>query len=94
MIKQAHSFQKMDDMRITINIGDHVMEEVMAVSHSQTKTAAVNEALKDWVRLQKLQRLRELRGRLNWEGDLRELRNLEMDTEYDEGLKRLPISLT
>jgi len=39
MIKQAHSFQKMDDMRITINIGDHVMEEVMAVSHSQTKTA-------------------------------------------------------
>ena len=34
-------------MRTTINIGDHVMEEVMTVTRSQTKTAAVNEALKD-----------------------------------------------
>jgi Arc/MetJ family transcription regulator len=64
-------------MRITINIGDHVMEEVMSVAHSQTKTTAVYEALKDWVRLRKLQQLRELRGRLNWEGNLRELRKLE-----------------
>ena len=64
-------------MRITINIGDQIMEEVMTVTRSQTKTTAVNEALKDWVRLRKLQQLRELRGRLNWEGNLRELRKLE-----------------
>ena len=64
-------------MRITINIGDQIMEEVMSVTHSQTKTTVVNEALKDWVRLRKLQQLRELRGRLNWEGNLRELRKLE-----------------
>jgi hypothetical protein len=49
----------------------------MSVTHSQTKTTVVNEALKDWVRLRKLQQLRELRGRLNWEGNLRELRKLE-----------------
>ena len=34
-------------MRITINIGDQIMEEVMSVTHSQTKTTVVNEALKD-----------------------------------------------
>ena len=64
-------------MRITINIGDQIMEEVISVTHSQTKPTAVNEALKDWGRLRKLQQLRELRGRLSWEGSLRELRKLE-----------------
>jgi len=34
-------------MRITINIGDQIMEEVMTVTRSQTKTTAVYEALKD-----------------------------------------------
>ncbi len=71
-------------MRITINVSDNVMHEVMHATTSHTKTEAVNQALKDWVRLRKLQRLREYRGRLEWEGNLRELRSLEIEEASHE----------
>ncbi len=57
-------------MRITINIPDETMKELLAYSNTKSKTKAVSEALKEWIRLQKIKKLKSLRGKLKIEIDL------------------------
>jgi Arc/MetJ family transcription regulator len=66
------------DMRTTITVQDGVMRDVIRLSRTKTKTAAVNFALNDWVRLKRVQKLRALRGKLEVADDLADLRKLEM----------------
>ncbi|MFA6033252.1 MAG: type II toxin-antitoxin system VapB family antitoxin [Myxococcota bacterium] len=65
-------------MRTTVNISDTVIKDLMRFTHARTQTEAVNSALVDWVRRQRLDRLKSLRGKLQWDGDIDELRSLEM----------------
>jgi len=53
-------------MRTTINIPDEMVTELMKYTKSKTKTDAVNKALNDWVYHQKLNRLLELRGKVQF----------------------------
>lgn len=53
-------------MRTTINIPDEMVNELMKYTKSKTKTDAVNKALNDWVYHQKLNRLLELRGKVQF----------------------------
>jgi len=46
----------------------------MELSGIKTKRAVVEEALSLYIRLQKQSKIRDLRGRLNWEGDLDQMR--------------------
>ena len=39
-----------------------------------TKTAVINEALREFARRRRVRRLLKYRGRVRWEGDLDELR--------------------
>ena len=64
-------------MRTTLNISDAVAKDVIALSPGKTKTAAVNYALADWVRLKRIQELRSLRGKLHIADDLGRLRAME-----------------
>jgi Arc/MetJ family transcription regulator len=61
-------------MRTNIVIDDQLMAEAMKVSGCKTKKEAVEQALRLLVRRSEQQEIRNLRGRVHWEGDLEEMR--------------------
>ncbi|TVQ66063.1 MAG: type II toxin-antitoxin system VapB family antitoxin [Balneolaceae bacterium] len=61
-------------MRTNIVIDDDLMEEAMKVSRIKTKKEAVREGLKLLIQRKKQERIRELRGKLSWNGDLEQMR--------------------
>jgi Arc/MetJ family transcription regulator len=62
-------------MRTNIVIDDKLMAEALNASGLQTKKEAVEEGLKALIKLRKQANIRNLRGKLNWEGDLDEMRS-------------------
>jgi len=64
-------------MRTNIVIDDELMEEALKVSRLKTKKDAVEEGLKLLVQRKKQENIKNLRGKLNWKGDLEQMR-------YDE----------
>ncbi|MFL0684327.1 MAG: type II toxin-antitoxin system VapB family antitoxin [Algoriphagus aquaeductus] len=61
-------------MRTNIDIDENLIQEAMKLTGITTKKAAVEAALKKMVSLKKQERLKELRGKLKWEGNLDEMR--------------------
>jgi Arc/MetJ family transcription regulator len=62
-------------MRTNIIIDDDLMNEAMAISHLTTKKAVVETGLKLLIQIKKQERLKSLRGGLNWDGDLDTMRS-------------------
>ena len=61
-------------MRTNINIDDELMNEALLFSQDKTKKATVEEALKLFVQINKQASIRELRGKLEWDANLDEMR--------------------
>lgn len=61
-------------MRTNIVIDDHLMKQAMRASGTTTKREAVEQALRLMVALKDQERIRELRGKLKWDGDLGAMR--------------------
>ncbi|MDP2303238.1 MAG: type II toxin-antitoxin system VapB family antitoxin [Ignavibacteria bacterium] len=61
-------------MRTNIAIDDKLMNAALKISGLSTKKDVVEEALKLLVQVKKQSRLKKLRGKLKWEGDLDEMR--------------------
>lgn len=61
-------------MRTNIVIDDRLMEKAIKASGCKTKREAVEEGLKLLVRRSEQQKIRALRGKLKWEGNLGEMR--------------------
>ena len=61
-------------MRITIVIDDELISEAMKLSGAATKREAVEADLRLLVRLKRRERIRRARGRLQWSGNLDEMR--------------------
>ena len=61
-------------MRTNIIIDDNLMSLALKTSGLKTKKAVVEEALKLLVMLKQQAKLKTLRGKLNWEGNLDKLR--------------------
>ncbi|MCI5141685.1 MAG: type II toxin-antitoxin system VapB family antitoxin [Candidatus Electrothrix sp. ATG1] len=61
-------------MRTNIVINDQLMNEALQLTNLHTKKAVVEEGLKLLVRMKKQQKIKSLRGKLRWEGDLDEMR--------------------
>jgi len=61
-------------MRTNIVIDENLMKEAMALSRLKTKKAVVESGLKLLVQIKKQERLKSLRGKLKWDGDLDALR--------------------
>jgi Arc/MetJ family transcription regulator len=61
-------------MRTNIEIDDRLMKKAMKASGAPTKKAVVEEALQLLVRIRGQARVRELRGKIKWEGDLDTMR--------------------
>ena len=61
-------------MRTNIVIDDRLMARAMRLSGAATKREAVEQALELLVRIKQQQKIRSLRGKLHWEGNLDEMR--------------------
>ncbi|MCH7724247.1 MAG: type II toxin-antitoxin system VapB family antitoxin [Bacteroidetes bacterium] len=61
-------------MRTNIVIDDTLMNRAIKVSGLKTKKEVVEEALKLLVQVRKQVKLKKLRGKLKWEGDLGKMR--------------------
>jgi len=61
-------------VRTNIVIDDDLMEKARKVSGHKTKKDTIEEALKLLIAQKEQGEIRKLRGRLNWEGDLDEMR--------------------
>ena len=61
-------------MRTNIDIDDELMQQAMRLGGVATKKAAVDEALRLFVRIKAQAGIRELFGTVQWEGDLEQSR--------------------
>lgn len=61
-------------MRTNIVIDDDLMAQAMAATGSATKREAVELGLRTLLRLRHQGEIRQLRGRLDWSGDLEAMR--------------------
>jgi antitoxin ParD1/3/4 len=64
-------------MRTTLNLDEEALANAMKVSPGKTKTAVINQALRDYARRRSLRELLKFEGKLRWEGDLDLLRKRE-----------------
>jgi len=61
-------------MRTTLNIDDQALAEALKAGEGQTKTAVINEALREYARRRRVRRLLAFRGKAPWQGNLDRLR--------------------
>lgn len=62
-------------MRINIVIDDKLMERALKSTGLKTKREVVEETLKLLINIKSQSKIRELRGKLRWEGDLDDMRS-------------------
>jgi Arc/MetJ family transcription regulator len=62
-------------MRTNIVIDDKLMRDTLRATGLKTKREAVEEGLRSLLRLKRQAEIRRLRGKLNWQGDLNEMRS-------------------
>ena len=61
-------------MRTNVVIDDELMAAALESTGLKTKRAVIEEALRTLVRMKEQEKVRSLRGKLEWEGDLSALR--------------------
>ena len=61
-------------MRTNIDIDDKLMADVLAATGLKTKKDAVELGLKTLMRLKKQEGVKKFRGKLDWSGNLDEMR--------------------
>jgi Arc/MetJ family transcription regulator len=64
-------------MRTTLDLDEKALSQAMRVARGKTKTAVINEALRDYARRRRLRGLLKFGGRMRWEGNLEDLRKRE-----------------
>jgi Arc/MetJ family transcription regulator len=62
-------------MRTNIDIDDDLLAEAMRVASTTTKKATVEAGLVELIRRHRTRKVRELRGTVDWVGDLDEMRS-------------------
>jgi Arc/MetJ family transcription regulator len=61
-------------MRTNIEIDDRLMREAIRSSGARTKRAAVEEGLRLLIQTRRQRAVRQLRGKVAWQGDLNQSR--------------------
>ena len=61
-------------MRTNIVLDDVLMAEAMRISQLKTKKAVIEKGLKLLIQVKKQENIRQLKGKLKWEGDLDKMR--------------------
>lgn len=61
-------------MRTNVILNDELIEKAIKLGSFKTKKAAIEAGLKLLIQIKSQEKLRELRGKLHWEGDLEKMR--------------------
>lgn len=61
-------------MKITVAVDHELMAEAVRLSGIKTKRGVTEQALKLLVQIKRQEAIRQLRGKLRWEGDLSAMR--------------------
>jgi Arc/MetJ family transcription regulator len=61
-------------MRTNIDIDDQLMRDALKATGARTKKEAVELGLKTLIRLKKQESIKKFKGRLEWSGDLNDMR--------------------
>ena len=61
-------------MRTNVVIDDKLMNQALHSSGCRTKKATIELGLRLLVQINSQKKLRQLKGKINWEGDLEEMR--------------------
>jgi Arc/MetJ family transcription regulator len=69
-------------MRTNVVLDETLVEEAKALTGIKTTRGVIDEALRVLIRLRQQSAVKDLRGRLHWEGDLAALRESRAD-DYD-----------
>ena len=64
-------------MRTNIVIDDDLMKQALSLSGSKTKKETVEEGLRLLIAQKNQIKIKKMKGKLNWEGDLEEMRTEE-----------------
>ncbi len=64
-------------MRTNIEIDDELMKEALKWSELNSKKEVVTEALKEFIKQLKRQKVKSLRGKVEWIGDLDKMRTYD-----------------
>ncbi len=62
-------------MRTNIEIDDQLMKDTLRATGLKTKREAVEQGLRVLLRLSQQEKIKSLRGKLIWQGDLDAMRN-------------------
>ena len=62
-------------MRTTLDLPTPLIDEAIRLSHQRTKTAVIIAALEDYVRKNRIQGLKQFRGKVDLDIDLDKLRD-------------------
>ena len=76
-IENLYHLHQEASVRTTLNIDDAALAGAMKTARGKTKTAVINEALREYARRRRVRRLLDFRGKARWEGDLDDLRGRE-----------------
>ncbi|GAB3694556.1 type II toxin-antitoxin system VapB family antitoxin [Spirosoma flavus] len=71
-------------MRTNIDINDELIQEAMEISHTKTKKATVELALHEYIKMMRRRDLLNLRGKVQWEGDLDQMRTDDTPNGWDK----------
>jgi Arc/MetJ family transcription regulator len=63
-------------MRTNIDLDDKIIADAMRLSKSRTKKETIHKALQAYTRLLKRRKILELKGKVDWQGDLDEMRKI------------------
>jgi Arc/MetJ family transcription regulator len=66
-------------MRTNIVIDEQLMEQCLKLTGLKTRRALVDRALRELLRRENQAKVRELKGKVTWEGDLDEMRKGRFD---------------
>lgn len=61
-------------MRTNVDINDQLLEKAKKASGLKTKRAVIEKGLETLIKLNEQSKIRQLRGKVEWEGDLDEMR--------------------
>jgi Arc/MetJ family transcription regulator len=73
-IECCYDLHQEAEVRTTLNIDEAALVGAMKTAPGMTKTAVINDALREYARRRRARRLLKYRGRVRWEGSLDELR--------------------
>lgn len=61
-------------MRTNIVLDDNIMKTALEIGGLKTKKATIENALKLFIQIKGQKKIKELKGKIKWEGDLEDMR--------------------